>query len=403
MSNQVSRGNLVKNAYLSYATAHTMLEVGKDLQLLMQQIQEARRLLDHDRKIVDIKACDAEMSDPDFWKDSEHATKVSKKRDELQKEIDTWVELQKEVEGLISLSEMPEAEHDLELRAEIETRSRELHEKYQKLEFYLLFSDQYDENSIIMAIHAGTGGVDAMDWAAMLQRMYLRYIERKGWRVNIIEYSPGMEAGLKSVVMEIDGRYAYGHLKGEHGTHRLVRMSPFNADGLRQTSFALVEILPQIEQESDLILDLKDVRIDTMTAGGNGGQSVNTTYSAIRLVHIPTGMIVSVQNERSQLQNKETAFKILKARLLALQLEAQKKEREQLRGEHKSAEWGNQIRSYVLAPYRMVKDLRTRHETSDTSGVLDGELDEFVEAYLRWIKIKDNEKHAADNDYEEVE
>ncbi|MCX6780597.1 MAG: peptide chain release factor 2 [Candidatus Magasanikbacteria bacterium] len=380
-----------------------MLEADKQLQTLHEEIIEARKLLDHDRKAVDVKALEIEMADTEFWKNPENAARVSKKHDELVRELELWTKLQTEVEQLIALAEMPEAEHDLDLRAEIETRGAELAEEYKKLEFYLLYSEPYDESSIIMAIHAGTGGTEAMDWAAMLQRMYLRYFEKKGWRVNIVDYSPGMEAGLKSVVMEVNGRYAYGNLKGEHGTHRLVRMSPFNADGLRQTSFALVEILPQIEQDSDLVIDPKDVRIDTMTAGGNGGQSVNTTYSAIRLVHIPTGIIVSVQNERSQLQNKETAFKILKARLLALQLQAQKKEREELRGEHKSAEWGNQIRSYVLAPYRMVKDLRTRHETSDTDGVLDGDLDPFVEAYLRWIKIKGNEARATsdDPDYED--
>lgn len=380
-----------------------MIEAGKQLQELLEQIREARKLLDHDRKAVNVKALEVEMADPDFWKDQEKAARVSKKHTELSEELGTWDGIQKEVAELISLCEMPEAEHDLDLRTEIEKRAGELHEQYMKLEFYLLFSEKYDENSVIMAIHAGTGGTEAMDWAAMLQRMYIRYAERKGWRVNIIDYSPGMEAGLKSVVMEIEGRHAFGHLKGEHGTHRLVRMSPFNADGLRQTSFALVEIMPQIEQDSDFVIDMKDVRVDTMTSQGAGGQSVNTTYSAIRLVHIPTGIIVSVQNERSQLQNKETAFKVLKARLLARQIEEQKKEREQLRGEHKSAEWGNQIRSYVLAPYRMVKDIRTRYETSDTVGVLDGDLDQFVEAYLRWIKIKGNEARAVSEepDYED--
>lgn len=375
-----------------------MIEAGKQLQELLGQIHEARTLLDHERKAVNVKALEVEMSDPDFWKDQELAARVSKKHTDLSNELAMWDKIQKEVEELISLCEMPEAEHDLDVRAEVEQRATELREQYQKLEFFLLFSEQYDENSVIMAIHAGTGGTEAMDWAAMLQRMYIRYAERKGWRVNIIDYSPGMEAGLKSVVMEIEGRHAFGHLKGEHGTHRLVRMSPFNADGLRQTSFALVEIMPQIEQDTDFVIDMKDVRIDTMTSQGAGGQSVNTTYSAIRLVHIPTGIIVSVQNERSQLQNKETAFKVLKARLLARQIEEQKKEREQLRGEHKSAEWGNQIRSYVLAPYRMVKDIRTRHETSDTVGVLDGDLDPFVEAYLRWIKIKGNEARAVSDE-----
>lgn len=378
-----------------------MKEVIERLAALGAQITEARHLLDHTRKQTDVKATEVEMNAADFWRDQEHAKQVSRHHEELKSEIDTWNEIEREVAELKDLATMPDMAHDETLAAEITARAAELEAKYKKLEFYLLFSGQYDENNIIMAIHAGTGGVEAMDWAAMLQRMYLRYAEKKNWRVNIVDYSPGMEAGLKSVVMEIEGRQAYGHLKGEHGTHRLVRMSPFNSDGLRQTSFALVEILPQIKQDTDLVIDHKDVRIDTMTAGGHGGQSVNTTYSAIRLVHIPTGIIVSVQNERSQLQNKETAFKILKSRLLSIQLAEQKREREQLRGEHKSAEWGNQIRSYVLAPYRMVKDLRTRYETSDTEGVLGGDLDAFVEAYLRWLKIKDRVAHAAETDYED--
>lgn len=378
-----------------------MKEVIERLVALAEQITEARHLLDHARKQTDVKAIEVEMSAPDFWRDQEHAKKVAQHHEELKSEIDTWNELEREVAEVKDLAAMPNVGQDEAMAAEIIAHVTALEASYKKLEFYLLFSEQYDENNIIMAIHSGTGGTEAMDWAAMLQRMYLRYAEKKNWRVNIVDYSPGMEAGLKSVVMEIEGRYVYGHLKGEHGTHRLVRMSPFNSDGLRQTSFALVEILPQIKQDADLVIDSKDVRIDTMTAGGHGGQSVNTTYSAIRLVHIPTGIIVSVQNERSQLQNKETAFKILKSRLLAIQLAEQKKEREQLRGEHKSAEWGNQIRSYVLAPYRMVKDLRTRYETSDTEGVLGGDLDDFVEAYLRWLKIKDRAATADEPDYED--
>lgn len=341
------------------------------------------------------------MGDGDFWQDQQHASQVAKQHDELKSEIDTWQSLQDEVANLISLAAMPEAEADEEMRAEIAERTEQLSIEYQKLEFYLLFSEKYDEGNAVLAVHSGTGGTEAMDWAEMLERMYLRYAEKKGWRVEIVDRSRGTEAGIKSVIMTITGRWAFGHLKAEHGVHRLVRQSPFNSDNLRQTSFALVEVLPEIENDSEITIDPKDVRIDTMTSGGHGGQSVNTTYSAVRLVHIPTGIIVSVQNERSQLQNKETAFKILRARLLKIKLEEQRREREQLRGEYKSAEWGNQIRSYVLHPYHMVKDLRTRHETSDTDAVLDGDLDPFVEAYLRWLKEKDKLRQVNLSDYED--
>lgn len=237
-----------------------------------------------------------------------------------------------------------------------------------------------------MSIHAGSGGTEAQDWVEMLLRMYLRYFENKNWQVVILEEVRGQEAGYKSVLLKVEGDFAYGYLKSEHGTHRLVRISPFDAEKMRHTSFALVEVIPELEESETLEIDPKDLRIDTFMSGGHGGQSVNTTYSAVRIVHLPTNISVSCQNERSQQQNKENALKILKSKLQKIKDDEEELEKQKLRGEYKSPEWGNQIRSYVLHPYHLVKDLRTEYETTDDVGVLNGDLDQFVEAYLRWIK-----------------
>ena len=263
-------------------------------------------------------------------------------------------------------------------------------EKFSDLEFYVLLNGKHDKKNAIVAIHAGSGGTEAQDWAEMLLRMVMRYAE-KGWRATMIDESRGGEAGIKSATFRVEGRYAYGHLKGEHGTHRLVRISPFDAEKMRHTSFALIEVIPEMETSDTVTINQNDLRIDTFMSGGKGGQSVNTTYSAVRIVHIPTGITVQCQNERSQLQNKETALRILQSKLQKLQEEQEEKERLELRGEYKSAEWGNQIRSYVLHPYKMVKDVRTRYETSDPDTVLNGELDPFVEAYLKWVKLPPKE------------
>lgn len=266
---------------------------------------------------------------------------------------------------------------------EIEAEIKDLENKLSALEFRTMLGGKYDANDAILAVHSGAGGVDAQDWAEMLLRMYLRFAEKKDFRTKIIEESRGSEAGIKSATAEIEGSYAYGNLKSEAGVHRLVRLSPFNADNLRQTSFALVEVLPVIDEIKEVKIEPNDLRIDTFRSSGAGGQSVNKTSSAVRITHLPTGLVAACQSERSQLQNKERALKVLRAKLHKKYLEEQEREKLKLRGEHQSAEWGNQIRSYVLHPYKMVKDHRTKYETSDPEKILNGDMDGFVEAYLK--------------------
>lgn len=247
-----------------------------------------------------------------------------------------------------------------------------------------MFNGPYDEYEVFLSIFAGAGGTDAQDWADMLLRMYLRWAEAEGYKTEVIERSSGDEAGVKSVTIKVEGDLVYGKLKGENGVHRLVRLSPFNADHLRQTSFARVEVMPKIDKPADIALDEKDIKVDVYRASGHGGQSVNTTDSAVRVTHLPTGISVAIQNERSQLQNKETALAILRSKLLQLQLEQHKSTVEEIKGPNEQAAWGNQIRSYVLHPYTMVKDLRTGFETSDATGVLDGNISSFINAYLNY-------------------
>lgn len=270
------------------------------------------------------------------------------------------------------------------------TEEKDLENEYTRIEreidsweFRTLLSGPYDAQGAILSIHAGAGGVDAQDWAEMLLRMYLRYAEGMGYKTHVMEESRGTEAGIKSVTFTISGGYAYGYLKAEAGVHRLVRLSPFNANQLRQTSFALVEVLPEIDNTEGLVLKPEDLRIDTYRASGAGGQHVNKTESAVRVTHLPTGIAAASQNERSQVQNKDQAMKILAAKLLARKLEEEEQERQDIKGEHKSAEWGNQIRSYVLHPYTLVKDHRTKEETSNTEKVLGGDIQFFIESYLR--------------------
>ncbi|MFH1171836.1 MAG: peptide chain release factor 2 [bacterium] len=360
-----------------------MRDLIEQLTELHEKVASTGGYFDLDRREEEIHELEQTVSAPGFWKDPSHAQGVTKRLDELKTELTSWRELDHETKESILLAEEAEASGEHEVRGDIERKLHELRERFFKLEFFVLLSGKYDKENAIVALHAGTGGTDAQDWAGMLLRMYLRFCEQRGWTARVLDESRGQEAGIKSATIEVLGRYAYGYLKAEAGVHRLVRISPFDAEAMRHTSFALVEVLPEMKEIEEIVIDPKDLRIDTFMSSGHGGQSVNTTYSAVRIVHLPTKITVTCQNERSQTQNRETAMKILKARLHQMTLAQQQEEKQALRGEYTEAAWGNQIRSYVLHPYKMVKDHRTKYETTDPDAVLDGKLDPFIEACLR--------------------
>jgi len=303
---------------------------------------------------------------------------------DLRGEITPWLDLHRRVSEHADLLELAVAEGDDALAAELNADAKELHEEFGRLEFRLQLSGPYDRGNAILAVHARAGGTEAQDWTQMLMRMYLRWGERHGFKTDVFDLSPGEEAGIKSATIEFAGPYAYGYLKAERGVHRLVRLSPFDAAHRRHTSFALVEVMPEAAEDVQLVINPEDVKFEAYRSGGPGGQNVNKVSTAVRLTHVPSGIVVTCQTERSQLQNRETAMRILKARLVEQEQERKEQEQAALRGEHVETSWGSQIRSYVLHPYNLVKDLRTGHETSDTTGVLDGALDSFMDSYLAW-------------------
>jgi len=302
---------------------------------------------------------------------------------ELKGEVERWRTLDKRVSELLELADLAIEEKESSLAEEISAEAERLSSQFDELEFQLLLSGDYEKRNAFLAVHAGAGGTEAQDWAEMLLRMYLRWAERHGYQAEVLESSPGEEAGIKSALIRISGDYAYGYLKSERGVHRLVRLSPFDFSHGRHTSFALVEVLPEVERDVEVAINPDDLKIEFFRASGPGGQHVQKTSTAVRITHLPTGVVATCQNERSQYQNKEMALKVLRSRLLELELAKRAEEQAKLKGEHVAAGWGNQIRSYVLHPYKMVKDHRTGYETSDPASVLDGELDEFIKAYLK--------------------
>ncbi len=356
----------------------------KQLEILREKVISVWSLLDIDGQVSELRDLKREISKIDFWNNQNNAIKVSKKAEELETEINKWTELKKEITDLEELVAIAQNEKDESISDDAHIKYKELKTKFKKLEFCVLFSGKYDKNNAILSIHAGTGGVDAQDWTLILERMYLRFAEKMKWKVNIVNRTVGNEAGIKSVTIHITGRFVYGYLRSESGTHRLVRISPFDAEAMRHTSFSLVEVIPELPEAHNTEINENDLEIDVFRSSGPGGQGVNTTDSAVRVKHKPTNIIVSCQNERSQHQNKEIAIKILKAKLFKLEEEKKQEQEKKLRGETQKAEWGRQIRSYVMQPYKMVKDHRTNFETQDINGVLNGDLEKFIEAYLRY-------------------
>jgi len=355
-----------------------MQEQLKQLQELDMQVKDAWQRLGLDKLLKEQAGLAEAMQSPYFWNNPETAQAESKRQAQLAARTEPWVQLRAGVRDMLELA----STNDESLSTEVAQQADTLLQQFEKLKDELKFSGPHDSSDAIISIHAGAGGTDAQDWAQMLFRMYVRWAEQQGYSVQMIDESAGDEAGIKSATLEISGPLVYGKLKLEHGVHRLVRLSPFNADNLRQTSFAKVEVMPKIDQPGQLEVDEKDLKIDVYRAGGHGGQSVNTTDSAVRITHLPTGITVAIQNERSQLQNKETAMTILRSKLAQLQLEQHQEKLSELKGPNQSAEWGNQIRSYVLHPYKQVKDLRSRYETSNVDTILDGDLDELLHANL---------------------
>ena len=365
-----------------------MRDVSDDISALRKRHTEAATYL----KIEELRArqpqLETEASRPDLWDDADQALKITGELSSITDDLERYDALGDRIDDVETLAELAREEHDDSVAAEIESSLSSLGADFGALELRSLFTGEHDEFDVICEIQAGEGGADSQDWANMLLRMYLRWAERKGLDTELENVSAGSEAGISSATFLVKGRYAYGLLRSEHGVHRLVRMSPFNAQGKRQTAFAALKVTPFLEDVPDIVIEDKDLRVDTYRSSGAGGQHVNVTDSAVRLTHLPTGTVTTCQNQRSQHQNKDKAMQYLKAKLAELQRQERQDELDAIRGVQHSVGFGSQIRSYVMQPYQMVKDLRTEHETGNVDGVLDGNLDEFMEAYLRWQRTQ---------------
>lgn len=353
----------------------------------MPELRKLWTIFDLSSKKNTLGTLEADANTEDLWKDPKKAKKVLKKIELLRNLIQFWESMNNEVKEISELYVLANNEKDDSLIKDIKRKYEKLHKIFIQKELEILLSNKYDSNDTILMIHAGTGGTEAQDWVEMLMRMYLKYIEKMDWDAKILNKISGSEAGIKSVTIGVSGEYSYGYLRAEAGTHRLVRISPFDADHARHTSFALVEVIPEIESDEEIEINSNEIRIDTFRSSGAGGQHVNVTDSAVRITHLPTNIVVSCQNERSQQQNRESALKILRSKLLEIKINESERERKREKGDYKEAKWSNQIRSYVLHPYQLVKDHRTNHTVKNAHDVLDGNINEFIDIYLK-TKLK---------------
>ncbi|MCD8371182.1 MAG: peptide chain release factor 2 [Clostridiales bacterium] len=358
-----------------------------ELSTFEKPLVEVRDSLDLDNKVRRIDELDKSMEEPGFWDDAEKSTKLVREAKNLKDTVKLYRELEQQYEDIGVMIEMGNEENDPDVIPEVEAMLAEFQASLEKLRLETLLSGEYDRCNAILRLNAGAGGTESCDWCGMLYRMYCRWADKMGFKTETLDFLDGDEAGIKSVTIQISGENAFGYLKSERGVHRLVRISPFNAAGKRQTSFVSCDVMPDIEEDLDVDINPDDLRIDTYRSSGAGGQHINKTSSAIRITHIPTGIVVQCQNERSQFQNKDKAMQMLKAKLYMLKQQENAEKLSDIRGDVKEIGWGNQIRSYVLQPYTMVKDLRTGEETGNVSAVLDGDLDPFISAYLRWLSL----------------